>query len=316
LHAPEPRRRLGGGSRTHHNRELQTLGTVDSHDPYRIIVGLRQDGLDDSRTFGSLQSRPLEVVTKRSAGPRRRNARPGRRRSGHAATRRGTSRCRRRARARGARARRAPNSSLGVTHVRTWCSSRRARSASTTGWSAGSELGGIWRTSHFALVLHMELEEIVVAAPEEGRDRSALTERQLIAGIIDARSAISRSRTSRVAYTSELVSARYEMPSASSARSRNGSDVRAGNKMHTSPSWASRHVPEPPPPDPRPASARRLQFGSRRPRPRLHARAARRRAGLARGTRHPAARPPDHSARSAAGPRAGSSRAAIRRRAG
>ena len=103
---------------------------------------------------------------------------------------------------------------------------------------------------------------------------------------------MSRSRTSRVAYTSELVSARYEMPSASSARSRNGNEVRGGNRMQTSPSCASRHRWFRRRRDHRPATVRRSRFGSRRRRRRLPAPAAHRAADPARDTPRRATRRP------------------------
>ena len=75
--------------------------------------------------------------------------------------------------------------------------------------------------------------------PNSG-ERNALTRVSASLGSSAARAVTSKSRTSHVRYTSELVSARYGMPAASSASSRCGSDVRAGTRIAMSSSWTSR----------------------------------------------------------------------------
>ena len=66
LHRAGAATRLRARSGEHDDRELETFGAVDRHDAHGVVVGLRQDRLDDPRAFGSLEGRPRQVVAQGS----------------------------------------------------------------------------------------------------------------------------------------------------------------------------------------------------------------------------------------------------------
>ena len=221
---------------------------------------------------------------------------------------------RRRPRARDARARRASSSSLGVTQVRFVVQLGEEPDRVGHRMVGRERLGQRPADVPLPAVLGVELEEVVVAAAEHRRPQRA-HERELVARDRRPRAASSAGRGPRASpYTSELVSARYEMPASSSARSRKYSDVRAGSRMQTSPRRASRQ-----PSLPSSTCQLVVDRGAHRGRDAhgLALRAPRRPAEpTCRADRRRAAARPARPARRRAGAPARSTRAASRRRAG
>ena len=185
LHAALDGVGAGGGARADDDRELEPLGTVDRHDPHRVVVGLGEHGLDHPRAFRALERRPREVVAQRAPPAASPNARAW---STTNRTRRATSRNRPEStptsntcRSRTMRS----SSSLGVTQVRS--SVQRAEVADRfgpTGWSSGERLGRSRTDVEPAAVLGVELEQVVVAAAEHRRAQRA-HERELVARVVD-----------------------------------------------------------------------------------------------------------------------------------
>ena len=211
LPAPADR---GGHARDDRDRELQTLRAVDREDAHRVVVGLGQDGLDDPRALGALE-----------VGPRRKS-RSGSRRPASLGERArlvddeadaspevaGPAVRERRSRARAARAR---------------CD-RAARSASSQSCASCQRREGAHRfTDRMSRPGATRAVEPGDSSARRARPGTCRGRRRRSRTAASAARSPTRARRSgrrrvaapaagrgsrRVAYTSELVSARYGMP--------------------------------------------------------------------------------------------------------
>ncbi len=242
-HLDAPARGLGGRghARAHDDRELEALGAVDRHDAHRVVVGLGNDRFHDPRAFGALHLRPRQVVAQRSAdrvgvgaGLVDRNR-----------TRRATSRKRPVSaptsitdRSRTMRS----SSSLGVDHTRAACSSPRNRSALDDRDRRPAVLRRTARRRSSAPPCST-LNRNRSSSPQPNTDdRNADTNASVLLESSTARNVIKQ-----VAHLATAVDERAGLGAVrdaarrASACSRYPSDVRAGNRMHTSPRRAGRH---------------------------------------------------------------------------